>query len=486
MEALAVISGASHHMRIGHHGFSRAGAGAVRSGVLAARCESAALGQVGRIGHQAGNGLKLGGTVTDVGQRVEQALGVGMLGVVEHITQSASLHDTAGVHNGDLITDVCHDTQVVGDHDHGHLALIAQLLHHAQDLSLNGNVQSGGGLVRNQNCGAAGQSDGDNHALLHAAGELMGILVCTSSGDTNHLQHLFSLLHGLSLGALLVQAIAGSDLLTHGEGGVQGGHGILEDHGDVGTAELLQLLVGHLVDILAADADGISGDNAGMGNQLQQMLSPALSGSFNYKGYVEASYLRGLGDDRFDVIDISTTQGFKYSSWLFMGAGAGVDIILPSLDYKHNVDPIVMIPLYADFRFLIGNQDKVGVNIDLRLGAAFNFSDDFPTNNGYIYEDDMSTPTTIAQGRYSLLRFNADTNADTITIGMKAENGSAEYVNPNAVKNITFEVYNISSRPAAVTFNGKKAKFNYDEATKTLSVKVKWGIAQEGAIVISK
>lgn len=125
-----------------------------------------------------------------------------------------------------------------------------------------------------------------------------------------------------------------------------------------------------------------------IGNQLHQMLSPALSGSFNYKGYVEASYLRGLGDDRFDVIDISTTQGFKYSSWFFMGAGAGVDIILPSLDYKHNVDPIVMIPLYADFRFLIGNQDKVGVNIDLRLGASFNFSDDFPTNNGYIYEDE--------------------------------------------------------------------------------------------------
>lgn len=125
-----------------------------------------------------------------------------------------------------------------------------------------------------------------------------------------------------------------------------------------------------------------------IGNQLQQMLSPALSGSFNYKGYVEASYLRGLGDDRFDVIDITTTQGFKYSSWFFMGAGAGVDIILPSLDYDHNVDPIIMIPLYADFRFLIGSQDKVGVNIDLRLGAAFNFSDDFPTNNGYIYEDE--------------------------------------------------------------------------------------------------
>ena len=126
----------------------------------------------------------------------------------------------------------------------------------------------------------------------------------------------------------------------------------------------------------------------GFGNQLRDMISPALSGSFNYKGYVDASYLRGLGDDRFDIASVTTTQGFKYSSWFFMGAGAGVDLIIPSLDYDYDQNPIVMVPLFADFRFMIGRSDRVSVNIDLRLGAAFNFAETFPTNNGFIYEDE--------------------------------------------------------------------------------------------------
>ena len=32
-------------------------------------------------------------------------------------------------------------------------------------------------------------------------------------------------------------------------------------------------------------------------NQIPQLLSPALSGNFNYKGYVEVSYLKGVGSD---------------------------------------------------------------------------------------------------------------------------------------------------------------------------------------------
>lgn len=51
-------------------------------------------------------------------------------------------------------------------------------------------------------------------------------------------------------------------------------------------------------------------------NQVPQLLSPALSGSFNYKGYIEASYIKGIGDERIDFVDISTTQGFKYANWL--------------------------------------------------------------------------------------------------------------------------------------------------------------------------
>lgn len=54
-------------------------------------------------------------------------------------------------------------------------------------------------------------------------------------------------------------------------------------------------------------------------NQLTNLISPALSGSFNYKGYVEASGLAGVGHNRANFIGISTTQGFRYASWFYMG-----------------------------------------------------------------------------------------------------------------------------------------------------------------------
>ena len=125
-----------------------------------------------------------------------------------------------------------------------------------------------------------------------------------------------------------------------------------------------------------------------MANHMTDMMWPALSGNLNYKGFIEASYLKGLGSDRVDFVDISTTQGMKYANWFYMGVGAAVDVMIPSLDFnRHKHDASVMVPLYADFRFFIGNQSKVSVNLDLRLGAAFVF-DEFPTTNGYLMEDE--------------------------------------------------------------------------------------------------
>ena len=46
-------------------------------------------------------------------------------------------------------------------------------------------------------------------------------------------------------------------------------------------------------------------------NQIPQLLSPALSGSLNYKGFVELTGMPGLGHNRANIIDISTTQGFQ-------------------------------------------------------------------------------------------------------------------------------------------------------------------------------
>lgn len=125
-------------------------------------------------------------------------------------------------------------------------------------------------------------------------------------------------------------------------------------------------------------------------NQIPSLIEPALSGRANYKGYAEVSYLKGLGSDRVDFLDISTTQGFKINSWFFFGVGAGVDVMFPSFEsrYHYKQDAGIMVPLYSDFRFFIGKMDKISVNIDLRLGVSFNMNDEFQTNNGEIVGDE--------------------------------------------------------------------------------------------------
>ena len=124
-------------------------------------------------------------------------------------------------------------------------------------------------------------------------------------------------------------------------------------------------------------------------NQLPQLISPALSGSLNYKGFVEVSGLAGVGHNRANVIDFSTTQGFQYSSWFFMGVGAGVDVVMaqqpqgwrpnPDYDYMYrgNTKTKVMIPLFSDFRFNIGPQEATSFFIDFKVGASWLIGSDY-------------------------------------------------------------------------------------------------------------
>lgn len=129
-----------------------------------------------------------------------------------------------------------------------------------------------------------------------------------------------------------------------------------------------------------------------LANQIPQMITPALSGSFNYRGFVEASFTGGVGKNAVNSLEFTTTQGFKYSDWFFMGVGAGVNVLFSNYkdgdrpdgynpgyypdngDYNGNNgthDTGVMIPLYSDFRFNIGGEKNVSFFIDARVGAAF-------------------------------------------------------------------------------------------------------------------
>lgn len=134
-------------------------------------------------------------------------------------------------------------------------------------------------------------------------------------------------------------------------------------------------------------------------NQLPGLIQPMLSGSTNYKGFAEAHYLKGVGNYNADFLGASTSQGFQYRSWFFMGVGIGVDVLFshkdtgfgnwaspdPSYLNHSSATSGVMIPVFTDFRFNIGNKGKTSFYADLKTGCSFLIGKDYvEINNGYL------------------------------------------------------------------------------------------------------
>lgn len=141
-------------------------------------------------------------------------------------------------------------------------------------------------------------------------------------------------------------------------------------------------------------------------NRLPSLISPALSGSLNYKGFVEAGYNKTLGNYSADFLEISTSQGFRYSSWFYMGVGMGADILFShkndnwgnwngdgGFNTNHSsTTTAVMLPLFTDFRFNIGGDKGASFFVDLKVGCSFLLSnkyisigDGYLTNQEYFY-----------------------------------------------------------------------------------------------------
>ncbi len=119
-------------------------------------------------------------------------------------------------------------------------------------------------------------------------------------------------------------------------------------------------------------------------SQVRDLISPALTGGSAYKGYVEASVLPGIGSNRATFYGVSTSQGYQYRSWFFMGAGIGVDVatavlptgvtgetIRPSYFGHETATTKAMIPVFTDFRFNLGKSTSTSAYIDLKLGATW-------------------------------------------------------------------------------------------------------------------
>lgn len=164
---------------------------------------------------------------------------------------------------------------------------------------------------------------------------------------------------------------------------------------------LITIVLG-VVGILSASAQ--IGDVV---NGLTSVMLPAIQRGSGYKGYVEADYTCGVGNYRANFLTLSTSQGYQLTNWFYIGAGIGVDMLWSKINsgwgndwidnnphwYEHEkTNFAVLIPVFTDFRFIMGNQTDIGFYIELKCGAEFLCSnnyvkirDGYLTNQNYFY-----------------------------------------------------------------------------------------------------
>src|SRR5699024_3451983 len=102
----------------------------------------------------------------------QQGPGVLVVGAGEDVLHGAVLDDPAVMHDGDGVGDEADGADVVGDEHQAQPQLALEVGEQVQHLGPDGDVQSAGGLVGDDDLGLQGEGAGDRDALALAAGEL--------------------------------------------------------------------------------------------------------------------------------------------------------------------------------------------------------------------------------------------------------------------------------------------------------------------------
>ena len=187
------------------------------------------------------------------------------------------------------------------DHQHCGVQLFLERAHHFDHLRLNRDVQRGRGLIRQNKLRAAGDRDRDHDTLLHAAGELVGILLLPAFGNADRFQDRVDLLLHLLLAQRHIMPVDHvGDLRAHGEDRVQARHRVLKNHRDVTAAQLTHALLAGIHNALAVEFNV----SLNFCNVLRQKPQDAeRSGGFPRAGLTDESHALTLMDLHADPVD---------------------------------------------------------------------------------------------------------------------------------------------------------------------------------------
>ncbi len=187
----------------------------------------------------------------------KQVAGIGVLRIGEDLGGRSGLDDLALGHDADPIGDLADDAEVVGDEQHGHAVLVLERLQKLEDLRLHRDVERRRRLVGDQELRPVGESHGYHHALALAARKLMrvGAEPLLRFANTDLLEELQRSRAGGRTLELLVDFQDFADLLLDRVQRIERCHRLLEDHGDVVAADMPELVVARLQEILPVEED---------------------------------------------------------------------------------------------------------------------------------------------------------------------------------------------------------------------------------------
>lgn len=142
-------------------------------------------------------------------------------------------------------------------------------------------------------------------------------------------------------------------------------------------------------------------------NGLTNVAITAARQGAGYKGYLEADYTHTFGNYKSSFVTLATSQGYMVSDHFYIGAGVGVDLMWTTLDKgwgsdwlprdparasRHSVSSALMVPVFSDFRYIMGQATDPTLFLNLRVGCAFlctdsyvRIADGYLTNREYFY-----------------------------------------------------------------------------------------------------
>ena len=177
----------------------------------------------------------LSGLHVEVRDGLQQGTQVRMLGSLVQGNDRAAFHHAALVEDDDLLREIGHHPEIVGDDEHRHVELGLKLFDEREDLRLDRHVERRRGLVGNQQRWPTDQCHRNHRALAQAAGQFERVTAQRSRriGKAHQAQHVLSPGDAFLAADLVVQEQRLADLIADGVQRRQRCHRLLEDHRDV-------------------------------------------------------------------------------------------------------------------------------------------------------------------------------------------------------------------------------------------------------------